>query len=100
MKPKFKLILLHAAAFIFCFSTGFGQFDRVLKGGGKLLDKSPSKLMEKYFSNAPITTHFEDAKTEVMLLGNFDPNVYMPSPVAAYGMRPAAKRNTLRYPYD
>jgi|GEM_PF-2411703 len=50
------------------------QLDDFLKKGGKLLDKSPTKLIEKYFSNAPISTSFDDAKWEVMLLGDFDPD--------------------------
>ncbi|HYC40453.1 MAG TPA: hypothetical protein VEB63_08180 [Chitinophagaceae bacterium] len=49
------------------------QIKDILKAGGKVLDKSPSKLVEKYFSNAPITTSFDHAVTEVDLLGNFDP---------------------------
>ena len=49
------------------------QIGNVLKQGGKLLDKSPTKLLEKYFNNAPVTTSFDDARTEVMLLGHFDP---------------------------
>ena len=60
-------------AFALNATVGFCQLDQVLKTGGKLLEKSPSKLMERYFSNAPITTNFDDAKSEVMLLANFDP---------------------------
>jgi hypothetical protein len=52
----------------------YGQFNEIIKSGGKLLEKSPTKLMDKYFSNAPITTSFDHAQTEVMLLGSFDPD--------------------------
>lgn len=60
---------------VFCFSITccYCQLDKILKSGEKLLEKSPSRLMERYFSNAPVTTSFDDAKAEVMLLGNFDP---------------------------
>ncbi len=68
-----KLHILLVVACIFRTSIGFCQLDKILKAGEKVLEKSPSKLTEKYFSNAPVTTSFDDAKTEVMLLGQFDP---------------------------
>lgn len=73
MKAQTKTTALLIVLLVFSCSCCFGQLDGIMKAGGKLLEKSPSKLMEKYFSNAPVTTSFENAKTEVMLLGNFDP---------------------------
>ena len=60
------------AALLFISTSSLAQID-ILKKGGKLLEKSPTKLLDKYFTNSPITTNFDHAITEVMLMGHFDP---------------------------
>lgn len=65
-----------AIVFGFSFFLGFSseaQIKDILKGAGKALDKSPTKFVENYFNKQPVTTSFDDAKTEIELMADFDP---------------------------
>src|SRR5688572_5563493 len=74
MNNQVRVITSLVTAFLLQSTSSAAQFKDILKAGGKVLDKSPTKLIEKYFNNAPITTSFDHAVTEVDLLGNFDPD--------------------------